>query len=84
MRGIPALVMAQGVLIVMVVAGIAVGEVRLRAESKEGELVFSPEVVDLGRVPLDVPAPARFEMRNVGGKTVRILGKPKIAALEGC
>ncbi len=57
---------------------------RPQAGGQGGELAFSPESVDLGKVPLDVPAPFRFEMRNVGGKPVKIVGTPKITAIEGC
>ncbi len=54
------------------------------ADGRGGELAFSPESIDLGKVPLDVPAPFRFEMRNVGDKQVKIVGTPKITAVEGC
>ncbi|MGE5619192.1 MAG: hypothetical protein ACM3US_08035 [Sphingomonadaceae bacterium] len=52
--------------------------------SREGELVFSPESVDLGRVPLGRLAPARFEMRNVGDRPVKIVATPGVKTVEGC
>lgn len=55
----------------------------LRA-GKEGELVFSPESVDAGRVPLNQVIPARYEMRNVGDRPVQIVRSPRITAVEGC
>lgn len=79
MKRIASAVIALGLLAIaaLVVPG-------LQAGGKGGELVFSTDAVDLGRVPLDAPAPYRFEMRNVGDKPVRILGTPKITAVEGC
>ncbi len=54
-----------------------------RESQKEGELLFSPENIDLGQVPLGQTAPGRFVMRNVGDKPVRVV-KPQIKAVEGC
>ncbi|MHB0869824.1 MAG: hypothetical protein ACYC66_10525 [Chloroflexota bacterium] len=53
-------------------------------DSREGELTFSPESVDLGRIPLDKLAVARFQMRNVGGKPVKIVATPGVKVVEGC
>ena len=81
MRRVTLALMVLGLLVIglLAVSGLQVG-----ATAKKGELAFSTENVDLGRVPLDQPAPFRFEMRNVGGKPVKITGKPQITAVEGC
>lgn len=55
----------------------------LTTGTREGEIAFSPESVDLGRVPLGEKASFRYQMRNTGNKPVRIL-RAKIEALEGC
>jgi hypothetical protein len=49
-----------------------------------GRLVASQPTVDLGRVPFDVLAEARFELTNTGGDTVRLVGAPRVRMLEGC
>ena len=78
-KRIAAAAIALGLLAIVLVA-----VSRSQASGKEGELAFLPESMDLGKVPLDVPAPFRFEMRNVGDKPVKIVGNPKITAVEGC
>ena len=54
------------------------------AGGKQGVLAFSPETVDMGQVPLNVPATFRFQTKNVGGTAVRIVGTPKITTVQGC
>jgi hypothetical protein len=49
-----------------------------------GRLVASQTTVDLGRVPFDKPAEARFDLANTGGATVRLIGPPRVRMLEGC
>lgn len=49
-----------------------------------GRLVADQTTVDLGRVPLDKRAEARFELANTGGETVRLTGAPRVRMLEGC
>ena len=73
-----ALVLAPLVLIVALL-----GLPNLTTGTREGEIAFSPESVDLGRIPLGKKAPFRYEMRNTGNKPVRIVGA-RIEALEGC
>jgi hypothetical protein len=41
-------------------------------------------MVDLGRVPFDKLAEARFDLANTGGDTVRLIGAPRVRMLEGC
>jgi hypothetical protein len=49
-----------------------------------GRLIASPATVDLGRVPFDTLAEARFELANTGTDTVKLVGAPKVRMLEGC
>ena len=56
----------------------------LRPQPSEGQLVFTPESVDLGRIPLGQAAPFRYQMRNVGDQPVRIVSQPNVVAVEGC
>lgn len=49
-----------------------------------GRLEARPALVDLGRVPFDRVAEARFELVNSGGQPVRLLEKPAVRVLEGC
>jgi hypothetical protein len=49
-----------------------------------GRLVAAQPTIDLGRVPFDVLADARFELTNTGGDTVRLVGAPRVRMLEGC
>jgi hypothetical protein len=49
-----------------------------------GRLVVTQPTVDLGRVPFDRPAEARFDLTNTGGGTVRLVGAPRVRMLEGC
>ncbi len=83
MRGSATLALALFALALLWLAARA-GPWQLPFSQEGGQLDFSPESVDLGRVPLGVSAPFRFQMTNAGGKPVRIVGKPQIRALEGC
>jgi hypothetical protein len=49
-----------------------------------GRLVTSQSTIDLGQVPFDKLAEARFELGNTGGGTVRLVGAPRVRMLEGC
>ena len=49
-----------------------------------GRLETSQPTIDLGRVPFDKLAEARFELANTGGDTVRLVGTPRVRMLEGC
>lgn len=52
--------------------------------SAPGRLVAEQRTVDLGHVPFDQMAEARFELDNTGGSMVRLAGPPKVRMLEGC
>lgn len=49
----------------------------------EQGLVFQPESVDLGQVPLGQKVSFKFEMKNAGDKPLNI-ESPRAVALEGC
>jgi hypothetical protein len=49
-----------------------------------GRLTTDQATVDLGRVPFDKLAEARFELANTGGDVVRLVGAPRVRMLEGC
>ncbi len=72
-------------LALLVVAGLVLIGLQWRSQpQKEGQLAFTPESIDLGRVPIGQTAAFRFALRNIGDKPVKITSKPKVAALEGC
>lgn len=87
----------RAVLLVVLVVGLALalgGVVLLRSDGAPrsvpsesgapGRLVASQATIDLGRVPFDKLAEARFELGNTGGETVRLVGAPRVRMLEGC
>lgn len=49
-----------------------------------GRLAAESTTIDLGRVPLDRRAEARFVLGNTGGETVQLVGAPRVRMLEGC
>jgi hypothetical protein len=49
-----------------------------------GGLVARAASIDLGRVPFDVRAEARFELTNTGTRPVQLSGPPQVKMLEGC
>jgi hypothetical protein len=49
-----------------------------------GRLATDRTTIDLGRVPFDKLAEARFDLANPGGDTVRLTGAPRVRMLEGC
>ncbi len=73
----------QAVLILglLVVAFLALSG--LFGSTPEGELTFTTESIDAGRVPLGRTVNALFKLQNVGGKPVKI-AKPQVKAIEGC
>ena len=73
-----AIALALAIVAVLTLSGLG------QKPQKDGELVFTPESVDIGRVPLGQSAPYRYVMRNVGDRPVKITSKPKVAAIEGC
>ncbi|MCC6177551.1 MAG: hypothetical protein IT305_19805 [Chloroflexi bacterium] len=77
-----------GLLVLTVVAAIfwlrSVSEPVATEPGTPGRLVASASTIDLGRVPFDQLAEARFELANPGDTTVRLIGAPKVQMLEGC
>jgi hypothetical protein len=49
-----------------------------------GGLVARASTVDLGRVPFDQMAEARFELQNTSIRPVKLLAAPQVKMLEGC
>jgi hypothetical protein len=49
-----------------------------------GGLVARAFSIDLGRVPFDVQAEARFELTNTSTRPVQLNGAPQVKMLEGC
>src|SRR5262249_49768541 len=79
-----------GLMIVLTVVGVIAVLVNARQARTEpsavggGRLVASEATVNLGRVPFDTLAEARFELSNSGAETVRLVGPPRVRMLEGC
>jgi hypothetical protein len=48
------------------------------------KLEVNGDKVDLGKVPLGKPVTVEFELSNVGGKPLDLLGIPKVEVKEGC
>jgi hypothetical protein len=48
------------------------------------KLAVDRQQIDFGRVPLDVPVKAVFNLSNVGDQPLQILGQPVIAVKQGC
>jgi hypothetical protein len=49
-----------------------------------GRLAAESTTINLGRVPFDQRAEARFVLGNTGGETVQLVGAPRVRMLEGC
>jgi hypothetical protein len=54
------------------------------APSGPGRLVANETMIDLGGVPFDKMAEARFELTNTGTSPVALVGSPRVKMLEGC
>lgn len=48
------------------------------------QLAVDREQIDFGKVPLDVPVQAKFELRNTGDQVLQIQGAPQVEVREGC
>lgn len=87
---IPGLLLGVGVLALLAVALAFFwprGEAPLGATPAAGaggQIVAIPPLIDLGSVPFDVPAEARYELMNTGSRPVRLTGQPRVKTLEGC
>ncbi len=71
---------------ILVLSVVLLGLVALQnwqGSEREGELVFTPESLDAGQLPLGQTAIARFEVRNAGGKPVAFTVS-QVKAVEGC
>lgn len=42
------------------------------------------ESIDFGKVPLDVPVKATFELSNIGDQPLQILNQPVVEVKQGC
>ncbi len=85
----PFVVMAVGAVLI-----VTVGLTIWRGSSKQ--TIAAPQVtgnarlqvdrdgIDFGKVPLDQPVKAVFKLSNVGDRTLRILGEPRVELVEGC
>jgi len=49
-----------------------------------GRLVAAQSTVNLGQVPFNQVAEARYELVNSGAAPVRLAGPPAVETLEGC
>lgn len=76
---VPAIVL--GLLIVALGAIVFSGS--FRTARAPGDATITPELVDLGRVPLGQVARATFQVKNVGKGPVT-LGRTGVKTLEGC
>ena len=77
--------LASLVLVVLAYVWLQPTPARVAADpNAAGRLVASSSTVDLGRVPFDQLAEARFELANTGSGTVHLVGNPKVQMLEGC
>lgn len=87
------LLLALAGLLVLVWAGFSLLGGRNSAGPKadfEPEVTGSPalrvdqEVIDFGKVRMDVPVQATFTLTNAGDQTLRFSKQPYIEVLEGC
>jgi hypothetical protein len=47
-------------------------------------LVVDREQIDFGKVPMDKPVLAEFELSNTGDQPLQIVGAPQVEVREGC
>ena len=82
------LLLGLAVAVAVVLAGLFWAQTPTRLVASDaaapGRLVAVQQTVDLGQVPFDKVAEARFELDNTGGDIVRLVGAPKVRTLEGC
>jgi hypothetical protein len=48
------------------------------------KLAVDRQQIDFGKVPLDIPVKATFQLSNVGGQPLQILNQPVVEAKQGC
>lgn len=79
-----------GVALLLIIVG---GFVLLRGTatpSKSIEVDGKPKLavdraqIDFGKVPLDKPVRAEFELSNVGNQPLELVGIPQVVVKEGC
>ena len=82
----PIVLIGAAILAIAVVAawGLSSTATGGRSTVEAGQLIAAQPVVDLGRVPFDRQAEARFVLENTGGQPVRVVGAPTVKTLEGC
>ncbi len=83
----PGLLAVGALLLALVAALVLVGGSAKKADidpSAPPRLLARQATVDLGRVPFERLAEARFELVNTGGGIVRLVGAPTVRMLEGC
>ncbi len=47
-------------------------------------LAIDRERIDFGKVPLDIPVKATFELSNIGDQPLQILSQPVVEVKQGC
>jgi hypothetical protein len=47
-------------------------------------LAVDQQKIDFGKVPLDIPIKATFQLSNVGDQTLQILNQPVVEVKQGC
>ena len=48
------------------------------------KLAVDQQKVDFGKVPLDIPVKATFQLSNVGDQPLQILNQPVVEVKQGC
>ena len=48
------------------------------------KLVVDQEKIDFGKVPLDIPVKATFQLGNAGDQPLKILNQPVVEVKQGC
>ena len=86
------LYLAGGALLV-IIAGVVMLATGGRGSSSTGgpaqvagrpALAVDQEKIDFGKVPLDVPVKATFQLSNVGDQPLQIIRQPVVEVKQGC
>ncbi len=48
------------------------------------KLVVDRQQIDFGKVPLDIPVKATFQLSNVGDQPLQLLNQPVVEVEQGC
>jgi hypothetical protein len=48
------------------------------------KLAVDQQKIDFGKVPLDIPVKATFQLSNVGDQPLQILNQPVVEVKQGC